>query len=485
MHGKITYYNNNNGSGTIIDKNKRVYEFRSNAWHDLSTLPTKGMLAEFRLDDSGKISDCKSSKYQHFEPGGFLAEADFWSSDSDEALREMEERRREDRIERVADEIEMESVNTLEQNKSVEECLDFHFIHQSRIIDKYKQHIEGKRKIKTLDYQKLKRFIDKTMTQLNFFDKRIGEDEFHETKQELSELEFSYNSFMKYDHDNPDALFEEIYLSRQVNYLALKKRVTLEEENIFAMQNKLKKIASEHKMFENRIAQVGGAKTEQGQKFVEKLAQLDTQQKESEEIIEELREIVERTGALLEDFVVRVKEKFPKLYAGKKEQITHDMLLIINFIAYNMDTMIWKKASMSESVLNTFYKPGIYGSFSTMTFLYYYLKPLNKDRLNENDQDLYNIWVEYDHKIAKKVVLVSENPTLLHSLKVFMLGKDKETLVRDLTKPVEFFSYIKNNRADLVIVDANLRSIPAHELIIKGRKIYKNTDTTKFILFTE
>ena len=91
MHGKISFYSAKNQSGTIIDKNKRIYELRASGWHDPSTIPSNGLYVAFRLDENGKVSDCKASKYQDFKSEPYICEAEFWDSEDDEALEEIEE----------------------------------------------------------------------------------------------------------------------------------------------------------------------------------------------------------------------------------------------------------------------------------------------------------------------------------------------------------------------------------------------------------
>lgn len=485
MHGKITYFNNNNGSGTIVDKNKRVFEFRKNSWHDLSTLPSKGILAEFRLDDDGKVTDCRASKFQDFEPGSYVSEADFWNTDTDAIMQELEDKRREERVNNAAKELELEELNAVQESRPVEHCINMHFIHQSRIINKYKQFIETDKKIKTLDYLKLKRFVEKAIAQLTYLDKRISEDEFHQTKIELAELEYSYTNFLKTSDENPMDLYSDIYLNRQIHFLAVQKRTIMEEEKAFALSNKIKKLQSEYRMLENRVGQVGGGKTEQGQKMAEKFQKVKAKQAEVEKELQAVNETITKLKKMLETFNNKVREKFPQLYQNQKTIITTHMLKIINILGYNLDSLIWKRASKSESVHNAFYKPGIDRAFSAMTFLYYYIKPLDKTKLRKDDQELYEIWLNYEHNVSKKVIIVSENASLSHTLKLFMLERDKETEVREITKPVEFISYIQGNRADMVVVDSQLTAIPAHELIVKGRKVYKDENKTKFIYFVE
>lgn len=484
MHGKITYYNTNNGIGAIMDHNKRLYEFRANTWHDTTTLPGKGMLAEFRLDEAtGNVTDCKASKYQGFEPDGFVFERDFWASETDDILSGIEEERREDVIKSKADGMDLDEVDTVPENRDLEQCIGLYFVHQNRILNKYRDYLESSNCADQMDYFKLKRFIDKALEQLKYYDKRVSEEDFHDVKQEISELEHSLQFMSRFKNQNSEELFKQVYVHKQVEYLAVSKRLALEEEEIFSLEKRIEKVQAENKALNEKIAQLPPEKSEKKKEMQLKIRRNQEILLQLQTEMEEKNRRKSRLDSMVDGFLAPTKDKFESVYEQYKEKIIRDMEMIINLLANKIDQMIWERATHSETIQNNFYKPGSYGAYCTMTYVYYYLKPLNKSKLRPEDNQLFNLWREFDQHQAKKVVVISEDQNLLHRIKVLFLGKDKTILIRDLTRPVEFFSYMKQDRADLVIVDSTLKSIKATDLILKGREVYKNRDKTEFILF--
>jgi hypothetical protein len=62
---------------------------------------------------------------------------------------------------------------------------------------------------------------------------------------------------------------------------------------------------------------------------------------------------------------------------------------ILNYKAYDLDQAIWKQASKSPIIQSYFANAGIQGDYSTVTFLHYYLRTLDKKKLRKEHTDLF------------------------------------------------------------------------------------------------
>ena len=93
MHGKIAIYMDSTGRGTVTNSAKLFFEFNRQSWSDKRSMPSVGMLVEFRAE--GKtITSVRPSRYQEFKEGDFITENDFWRTESDEALEDLQGSRR-------------------------------------------------------------------------------------------------------------------------------------------------------------------------------------------------------------------------------------------------------------------------------------------------------------------------------------------------------------------------------------------------------
>ncbi len=77
------------GRGTVTNSAKLFFEFNRQSWSDKRSMPSVGMLVEFRAE--GKtITSVRPSRYQEFKEGDFITENDFWRTENDEALEDLQ-----------------------------------------------------------------------------------------------------------------------------------------------------------------------------------------------------------------------------------------------------------------------------------------------------------------------------------------------------------------------------------------------------------
>ncbi len=484
MHGRITFYNDFSGVGAVVNQFKRNFEFKKDVWHDPSTLASKGMLVVFRLDESGneKIVDIKASKFQIFDETTILKESEFWDTDDDEQLADVEDRKREDLIIAEADKINVDELIEIKESKSMNDCLTQNFCHQVALINRYHELFERIEAPKQIDYFKLKRFLEKALSQLMFIDKRVSAENFHIIKQELTELEFMCTNMQKYTKIIPEELFATLYERYQVEFFAVKRKLTEVEERRLAHKTKIASIPNEIKLLEAKSTKT---------KEQSVLEQIKLKIKANEELsvklgaeVEELASKAARLTGMLNSFIESKKTLFGKVYEEKRNETFNKITTIINHVAYRFDLMIWDIASKSDSVRNTFYKQGMEGTFSCMTFLRYYLKPLNKDVMRDEDRALLELLQRYDKSIAKTVVIVSENSGILTSMKSFVFAREKDTLVYEFQRPVEFLNWIKNTRPSMVLIDNAAKSVSATDLAIKARQVWPG-DNVNIVIFSD
>lgn len=84
MHGKIAIYMDSTGRGTVTNSANTFFDFNRQIWNDKKSMPSVGMLVEFRTLSSEKkaedgklvqtsktITGIKPSKFQEFQRRGF------------------------------------------------------------------------------------------------------------------------------------------------------------------------------------------------------------------------------------------------------------------------------------------------------------------------------------------------------------------------------------------------------------------------------
>jgi len=84
-------------------------------------------------------------------------------------------------------------------------------------------------------------------------------------------------------------------------------------------------------------------------------------------------------------------EPFMTELSELKVQYKKVLLKILSYKAYDLDYEIWKHASKSILIREYFKESGIEGDYSTKTFLRYYLNTLSKDKLGDEQRELFKL----------------------------------------------------------------------------------------------
>jgi hypothetical protein len=478
MHGIINYYSAKSGVGSIINNLKKAFDFRSANWHDTSTIPSKGMYVTYLLDDKGRLTDVKSSKYQNISNHPFVNEADFWATIDDAQLEELEEKRREDIVNQRVKELELHTITSIELSKQPEECIKLVFSNHYDVLEQNSEIMEGERKFE-FDYAILKRFLEKTILQLTTLDKRISADEFLELKQIIVEVEYLQGLLNKVADPESVELTKQYFLKYQIEYSAIKKAGGNLNDNINMLINRVKNLEAEIKALPNRIQNASGSDRA---RFEEELSRKIKEKATIESELNPKRPVIENIKQLIHEFEKQYIVAFPKMYFEQKEQLKVSIKKLLNRLADNLDTALYQKATESDVIAMNFYSQNIDSTFSTMTFVRYYIARLNKDLMQEADKVFYNLLTQYERTMIVRVAIITEDHTFGQNVKLAVLAQSKHMKAVLYLRAIEFITICDREAFALVLVDTKLRGADVLEVIQKGKASAKN-ERAEYIVF--
>lgn len=107
----------------------------------------------------------------------------------------------------------------------------------------------------------------------------------------------------------------------------------------------------------------------------------------------------------------------------------------------------------------------IEGSYSSKTFLSYYLKSLDKDKLSEDNQKLVELLRYLEDNFTKRVIILAKDLDFAEYLKVLVEKIDKDISAVASTSPVDMINYAKKHIVDTVILELDLRLMDGFEFI--------------------
>jgi len=449
MIGKILSYNKIKGIGKIIIKNHGIKLFNIDNWIDYNNSPEVGMEVEFGLESGNLI--------------------DIVGVDSSDSLL--------DKLNTTLHYIIPPNLK-IETTISINDCMEEFFGKYKNIVLKYKDLLDSK---KRLPYKKLKRFIFTAYNNLIEMDSKISDIKLLEIKNNLEEIENYFTSLNSEIKSPVYVNLERLVLKRQQNYLITKKRFEsnkhLSLEAITSanlLEPKIDKLKEELN-FLNQKTEI----------YQEKLKLLKSYKRKYVDLIDLGQNLKEENSKIIDDitqFEEFYKEIFEKFFKQESETIIRILEKELDALAYQFDTILWENAKKSKVIQHFFEEAKIEGSYSTKTFMKYYLKNLQTEKMNINDTELAEIFEELKLFI-KNIVIYDRNRSRAREISVAIENLEHDCDVKIFDNFKDFILYIKENdsKIDIALIEVDDRTILTMEKII----FILNRIDVKTLLFSE
>lgn len=427
MEGRISFFNQQEGSGKIVTRNKKVLTFNMDSWVDFDMLPNTGLIVEFK-QDGDKAFDIVSKEH----PKGD-------SSSGDE----------------------------VGLGISVKESIEHYFTPVKKLLSDYAMLLESK---KELDFSKMKRFLLTAYNDLYELDSSLANSKLEEKKNELLKLQDKYGSFRRVANFPLGYAFDKVFLQHQPSFQKILEKRDSTAQKISVFASKEKHLLYEMELRERDLKRLIEEDRKGSQEYEVKesaLKALRTQYVDNLHYVATQREMLNLLTRQIDNFknthfkeFVREFEPLVRFYDAK-------LIKILNVRAYEFDSMLWGQAKQSKLIRQFFVDSGIEGTYSSKTFLKYYLRTLDKDKLNEHNKKLFSL-LKYLESLGNENILVIR-PSKEAALKTKYLIEniDKELKVTVTIDPSETFKLAIKNRPDIVILEYGLRLVDASEYIRK------------------
>ncbi|EAK5129855.1 hypothetical protein B6H98_04275 [Campylobacter jejuni] len=485
MHGKIDIYMDSTGRGTVTNSANTFFDFNRQIWNDKKSMPSVGMLVEFRTLSSEKkaedgklvqtsktITGIKPSKFQEFKEGDFITEHDFWKTDNDDELEDLQNSRRSAYITELYRTTDFDTIEKIPLSFTIPQAIQKYFAHEILSVETLQANLQDEKEIPCiLDYLILKRFLFKAYDTLIFMDNSIDQTQFSALKSIMMHLENSYKQMMADQKPNITKIFNETFLSLQCHYQALVATIDTRKNRLASLEAQMKTLQSEINLKSNAT----DADPEKLKARQERLAKL---QKEAEYY----RTTLKRLDAIREDFYKKNYNIFENAFKLSREKLFKKIVTGLNLCATIMDVKIWHLSLKSSGVKNSYFTmSNIENSFCSLSFAEHYLSRLNKSALNPFDQKLLVYIQKITKEQRKKFLVVTSDLDLLCKLKIENFSQNPYYLVKYAPKKVNYQSLMRDNTFDIVYIDEKHVWENVADIILQG-KHFDKSGKTKFKL---
>lgn len=472
MHGKIMVYIDSTGRGTVMDLKKNFFDFNKQSWHYKKSIPSVGVYVEFTADANNRITSLKPSKYQEFKEGDFFTEGDFWRTESDFELENVEQAKRAEYVTQLYRTTDFNTLDHIPLSITIPQAIQTYFKDELVAVDNLKTNMDTleKKPPLILNYFTFKKFLNKAIDTLLYMDTSINQNQFSNIISTTMRLEASYNDMKdKQKKININRIFNETFLPVQCYFQALLTAIDARKNRLKNAQFQLRSARMEIN-FETQKPKPDKERIEARKEKIVKLT----------EEMAEIQKNIERLETLKDEFLKKNFKGFEQGFKLARERLFQRITEGLDLCATITDGKIWALSLGSSGIRNSYFaKDNNCNSFCTLTFAELYLSRLDKYLLSENDQKLYSTVQNIIKQHRKKFLIISSDLELITDLKIKFFELSPYNLVKFAMKEANFQQMMRDESFDMVYIDENSAWENVADIILKGKQLDRY-DKAKF-----
>lgn len=464
MHGKIVMYMESTGRGTVMNLAKVFYDFNRLSWQHKRSMPSVGIWVEFTADANKKITSLMPSKFQEFNEGDFVSENDFWRTENDDELADVQNTKRTNYVMQLFRTTDFDQLDHIPLSVTIPQVIQKHFEDEILAVETLKTNMQTLEKEPpiTLNYFIIKKFLTKAFDTLIFMDNTINQREFSNLKSITMRLESSYDDMKnKQKNINVTKIFTESFLNVQCYYLALLTTIDTKQNRMKTCQFQLRSARMDLKYETSKPKpepEKVQAKQDKIDRLIKEIADFDTS--------------IKRLSDLKDEFYKTNLESFEKAFMLARQKLFQKLASGLDLCATIMDVRIWSLSLTSSGVKNQYYsKHNIDNGFCALSFAELYLSRLDKYALNPNDQRLLSYMQNVFKEHRKKFLIISANFDLMLDLKIKIFALSPYHIVKYAEKKANFQFIMREEIFDVIYIDEHTAWEPVADIILEGKKL--------------
>jgi len=441
MEGKIAAYSQNEGKGIIITSDNKKIQFSIMEWDDYDNLPEVGKEVEFKID--GKT--IKNLKFKSEKK-----EKEKYNNEAKEEKKES---------------IDYKKIKSIKVDVDYKTSLNIFFKKELTFIERHEEFLK---KNKVLDYDRIKRFLITAYNTLIEVEHNFEDNNIIKVKRELEEA-YNIKNYLLKETKIASIAYDTIFISMQNSYKDIFKVVKRNNAEIEILKSKSKSLEILIKEKED---------------ILKKLSKRDTRYSETESELKRLKrnmvdaihksatikELNENLNRLTDEFYKTHFEGFVQELTKFKNDFLPKAKKIQDVMAYDFDTIIWDKANHSKTIRSFFQNSGIYDEFSSVTFLKYFLKTLDKNKMSSQQKELEELLRYFEKQKEKRIIYFDNDLDSLKLFKEIVSELDRNISIYATSQTVEVLQHIKKDDPNYLLVNPAITNANIEQLLQYLRK---------------
>jgi CheY-like chemotaxis protein len=507
MQGKVLFYNESTGEGLIFSEDQKKYKLNASNWEDFENMPKLGVQVEFKPNNDEALNvvilanNVLSNNEDDSTPISIIkTKSKSKSKDEKKAIHQLKpsevvERQKSETkkpiktskanftydksvLDNKDDEKEfdkLDGVKFIPITKSYKDTFYSFFQDAIRIAQSQKV-AESEN---TLSYPLMRRFLITAYEHLLDKDPTFINKDLLALRRNLEDTYFIYKDISD-TLQRPNAKFETLFLPQQDIYNLVIKKIQSNTKRVQLLTNLISELEESLKQQEEELSrlnknthaysvcEVGIKKTRT--RYVNGIDELSILKNENLFL-----------DNISKDFVNKHKIEFIDYFIKNTDELLVKITSMMNKNAYKFDTYMWMLAKKSKGIKTFFIEAQIEGSFSSKTFLKYFLKNLNPAKMNKEYRELQRLMDYIENLDKKKILIIDDQSYIMPHLKYFANHIDKFYNVLSFS-PAEALAKLNDFMVDYIIVDVHISKMKLFDFIDKVRRHYSST---KIILISD
>lgn len=364
---------------------------------------------------------------------------------------------------------EDEESNELKVTMSMSDTFEKYLNSYESCVEKNRKDLMEKN---TLDYLLMKRFILTAYNNLFEIDAHIENKNVKDAKDKLLSLEKVYEEFDKNVKMPIKYLYDVVFLENQREYMKCFSRLEDNKRMIGVYNGQVKTLDSKVKFYKEELEKI---RDKNSVTYSETLTNYKKNNKSLADTMFKVGQLKEENKSLL-DLTDAFRDKyyltFVEDFKRKVKDVRTKLLKILNVSCYGFDTLLWQQAKLSREIARFFQSAKIEGGYSSQTFLEYYLRTIDKDKMSDETQKLFELLEYLQKESNKNIVIIYPDTQEINKMKTIIESSNSAFKVQGFIGEEKFLEMSKLE-PDLVILDYNMRGFKIDEFLVKYKNKFK------------
>ena len=336
----------------------------------------------------------------------------------------------------------------IELTVGIRESILNHFSHARSALKRYEEYSKCHREI---DFLKMRRFFHTTYKTLNEIDSDFMAQKLtilHDNVEMMAKIydDFSVKSKMA------THAYEAIFLQQQEGYVLYEGKLVRNGDELTTLRDQAERYKISVKDLKEKLKEMSRFSSDYHKKS-EDLKRLKRQENAT---IVRLGFMVEENSVMaeaLKSFREMYEDQFLLMFEKYTKDLRPELLSILNALAFEFDVEMWLKANDSTKIRNHFKNSYAGEVVSSKTYLTYYLKGLDQNKLGDEQKELKALLEYLNQMTPTHCILYMPVEEDLHRFQSALEADKSGFVMQGYTDAKVALGQAFKNRINLLILD--------------------------------